>query len=209
MVKQKTRIHFVRHGEVENPKAVRYGRLPGFHLSDAGRRTSQQAAAQLSDRPIAHIYTSPMERTQQSATTIGATFTTVPITLDNRLLEVKIARKFEGKSRAIPYEYPTGATAEAETMDDVNQRMRHFCEEKCIEHAGKELIAVSHGDPITLLYYWQLYNEITLQGLTQAGYGSITTFCFEGLTLREVGYWSQQTSTLPRTSFFTHQHVVW
>ncbi len=209
MVKHITRIHFIRHGEVENPRAVRYGRLPGFHLSDEGRRTSTHAADELSDRPITHIYTSPMERTQQTATCIGMAFRSVPISLDNRLLEGKTAQKFEGKSRTIPYEYPTVASPNAETMDDVIQRLRHFCEEKCIQHAGQELIAISHGDPITLFYYSQLYNVTTLQGLTQAQYGSITTFCFEGTKLYEVSYRVQEKSSLPLTSFFTHEHVVW
>lgn len=209
MVQQQTHIHFIRHGEVENPRAVRYGRLPGFHLSDAGRRTSSKSAAELLDRSIAHIYSSPMERTQQSATILGATFPDAPITLDNRLLEVKIAPKFEGKTRAIPYEYPTVATADAETKEDVLQRLRHFCEEKCIHHAGQDIIAVSHGDPITLLYYSKVYDLTTLDGLTQAGYGSITTFCFEGTKLFEVRHKTQNETRAPLTSFFTHQHVVW
>lgn len=29
-----TVVHLVRHGEVENPDGVLYGRLPGFHLSE-------------------------------------------------------------------------------------------------------------------------------------------------------------------------------
>ena len=35
---QATTIHFVRHGEVHNPDHILYERLPGFHLSDRGRR---------------------------------------------------------------------------------------------------------------------------------------------------------------------------
>jgi broad specificity phosphatase PhoE len=209
MVKQTTNIHFVRHGEVENPRSIRYGRLPGFHLNDTGRLTSQRVARTLSDRPITHIYTSPMERTQQTATQIGRVLSSLPITLDNRLLEVKTAQKFEGKSRTIPYEYPTVATADAETMDDVIQRLRHFCEEKCMEHAGEEIVAVSHGDPITLLYYWHIYGETTLDGLTQAEYGSITTFGFEGIKPYEVRYRGRGEMDTSVTSFFTHEHVIW
>ena len=32
-----TVIHLVRHGQVENPRRVLYGRLPGYHLSLRGR----------------------------------------------------------------------------------------------------------------------------------------------------------------------------
>ncbi|MBX5447563.1 MAG: histidine phosphatase family protein, partial [Acidothermus cellulolyticus] len=32
----RTIVHLLRHGEVFNPRHVLYGRLPGFHLSEAG-----------------------------------------------------------------------------------------------------------------------------------------------------------------------------
>ena len=45
------KIHLVRHGEVENPKGIIYGRLPGFHLSERGQRQAAAAAQHLT----AHI----------------------------------------------------------------------------------------------------------------------------------------------------------
>ena len=33
-----TVVHLLRHGEVHNPEGVLYGRLPGYRLSDRGRR---------------------------------------------------------------------------------------------------------------------------------------------------------------------------
>lgn len=33
----RTVVHLVRHGEVENPEALLYGRMPDFHLSQLGR----------------------------------------------------------------------------------------------------------------------------------------------------------------------------
>lgn len=33
-----TVVHVMRHGEVENPTGVLYGRLPGYHLSELGRQ---------------------------------------------------------------------------------------------------------------------------------------------------------------------------
>ena len=48
-------IHLVRHGEVFNPQGVLYGRLPGYGLSDLGRRMAQAAADDLvaRERPVA------------------------------------------------------------------------------------------------------------------------------------------------------------
>ena len=34
-------LYLVRHGEVHNPDAVIYGHLPGFGLSECGRRNRQ------------------------------------------------------------------------------------------------------------------------------------------------------------------------
>ena len=42
-----SRLHLVRHGEVHNPERVLYGRLPDYHLSEAGRRMARAAAEQL------------------------------------------------------------------------------------------------------------------------------------------------------------------
>ena len=36
MTEPLTVVHLVRHGEVENPSGVLYGRLPGYRLSAAG-----------------------------------------------------------------------------------------------------------------------------------------------------------------------------
>ena len=43
-------VHLVRHGEVQNPDGVLYGRLPEFHLSDLGRRMAQQMADHFEQR---------------------------------------------------------------------------------------------------------------------------------------------------------------
>lgn len=62
-----TRISFVRHGTVDNPRDVFYGRLPGFVLSVEGDRQARAAAEALRHEPIAAIYTSPMRRARQTA----------------------------------------------------------------------------------------------------------------------------------------------
>ena len=54
-----TTIHLVRHGEVENPKGVIYGRLPGYHLSERGKRQAEQSADRLKDADIGLIVVEP------------------------------------------------------------------------------------------------------------------------------------------------------
>ena len=66
-----TTIHFVRHGEVDNPNHVLYERLSGFHLSARGVRMAQATAKYIATVPqmrgITAIYSSPLERTRETA----------------------------------------------------------------------------------------------------------------------------------------------
>jgi len=94
-------IHLVRHGEVFNPQGVLYGRLPGYGLSDLGRRMAQSAADLLvaTERPVSSIIASPLQRTQQSAEPMAAAFGLEP-TLDERVIEPQ--NRFEGKRMTGP-----------------------------------------------------------------------------------------------------------
>lgn len=69
--KNHTTVHLLRHGEVYNPEGVLYGRLPGYVLSDLGHEMAERAAVALSNRDIAAVISSPMERAQQTATPIA------------------------------------------------------------------------------------------------------------------------------------------
>ena len=64
-------VHLVRHGNVENPDRVVYGRLPDFHLSDRGRAEAAEAGRKLAGRPIGLVLCSPMERAQETAAPIA------------------------------------------------------------------------------------------------------------------------------------------
>ncbi|POX85133.1 histidine phosphatase family protein, partial [Mycobacterium kansasii] len=57
---EETRVHVVRHGEVHNPSGVLYGRLPGFHLSDAGRAQAVAVADFLAGRDVVAVIASPL-----------------------------------------------------------------------------------------------------------------------------------------------------
>ncbi|MDQ0894568.1 broad specificity phosphatase PhoE/thiol-disulfide isomerase/thioredoxin [Agromyces ramosus] len=89
-------IHLVRHGEVFNPQGVLYGRLPGYGLSDLGRRMAQAAADDLlaRDRHVRSLVVSPLQRTRQSAEPVAAAFG-LDAVLDDRVIEPE--NRFEGK----------------------------------------------------------------------------------------------------------------
>jgi broad specificity phosphatase PhoE len=63
------RLYLVRHGEVENPRGVVYGHLPGFGLSVRGRAQVRAAAAYLGGRLRGRpeLFTSPLQRAVETA----------------------------------------------------------------------------------------------------------------------------------------------
>ena len=62
-----TTVHLVRHGEVENPRGILYGRIPGYHLSEEGRMMAKAAADFLAPRDVTVLRTSPLDRARETA----------------------------------------------------------------------------------------------------------------------------------------------
>jgi broad specificity phosphatase PhoE len=79
-------VHLVRHGEVDNPRGVLYGRIPGYHLSEAGRMMAKAAADFLAGRDITVLRSSPLERALETAEPIAAELG-LPVDVDDRLIE--------------------------------------------------------------------------------------------------------------------------
>lgn len=79
-------VHLVRHGEVDNPHRVLYGRLPGYHLSQAGQTMAKTAADFLSGRDITVLRSSPLDRAIETAEPIAAELG-LSAEIDERLIE--------------------------------------------------------------------------------------------------------------------------
>jgi len=79
-------VHLVRHGEVDNPTHILYGRIPGYHLSDAGRVMAKAAADFLAGRDVTLLKSSPLERAIETAEPIAAELG-LTIQIDDRLIE--------------------------------------------------------------------------------------------------------------------------
>jgi broad specificity phosphatase PhoE len=81
-------VHLLRHGEVDNPGRVLYGRLPGFKLSDLGERQALAAAEWLAGRDVGYLVSSPLERARQTAEPLAAA-TGLEVAIDERLIEAE------------------------------------------------------------------------------------------------------------------------
>lgn len=89
-------IHLVRHGEVDNPEGILYGRLPNFGLTERGhemaRRVGEHFAA--ADTAPVELVASPLLRAQQTMNPL-ATGLDLPVFTDDRVIEA--ANSFEGQ----------------------------------------------------------------------------------------------------------------
>ncbi len=165
-----TTIHFVRHGKVENPGHLLYERLPGFHLSAVGVRMAQATAHYIAASPqmntVTAVYSSPLERTRETAgeilTALNAVRTIrgealLELTTDERIIEA--GNEFRGKRIG----HGEGALWKngnwklvrnlwkpswGESYQSIARRVQEFALEKVWEHPGEQIVVVSHESPI-------------------------------------------------------------
>ena len=155
------RLHLVRHGEVHNPGGVLYGRLPHFHLSQRGAQMAKLAADALAEsgRPIKHLVTSPLLRTQQSAEPLAENFGLDPLT-DERLIEpynVFEGRKLGAGHLAIrPHLYYHLRNPQQPTWGEPYQaiadRMLEAMDTTAQDVPGGDAVLVSHQLPIWVVH---------------------------------------------------------
>ena len=156
-------IYFIRHGAVENPLGLQYGRLPGFPLSKSGRGEAVSIETFLSDKKLECLYASPLLRTRQTAEIIVEKIK-IPLFFDDRLLEFD-----HGCYEGVKIEdYKTKALWQfgGETLDQAGKRVIAFLEEIKKENHYHVLGIVSHEAPIVMAI-------LILQGKTEANYSSI------------------------------------
>lgn len=213
-----TTIHFVRHGEVDNPNHVLYERLSGFHLSARGVRMAQATAKYIATVPqmrgITAIYSSPLERTRETAREIENALRNIAdsayvkahcdedsaqsqesdIILDKRLIEA--GNNFRGKRIG----YGEGALWKnnnwklvanlwkpswGESYRSIATRVGDFVREQVRKHPGEQIVAVTHESPI-----WS-YRHLLETGhaehnilLRHTALASITSITYDCETLR-------------------------
>lgn len=153
------RLHLVRHGEVHNPQRVLYGRLPGYGLSEDGRRMARQAAEyiQTLDRRVSTLVCSPLQRTQESAEPFTELYGLEP-RVDERVIEP--TNVFEGRRmlRALvnPWNWrhlrKPALPSWGEPYADVIARMNEAMTDAWEAADGGDVVIVSHQLPIWITH---------------------------------------------------------
>ena len=192
-----TVVHLLRHGEVENPDHIIYGRLPGYHLSAAGRLMAEAAADYFAERPVVALFSSPLERAQETAAPVGARLG-LPIVTDDRLIESW--NHFEGMKFGVgdgslrhpghwqhlcnPFRPSWG-----EPYRNVAARMMSMMETAREAATGREAVCVTHQLPIWVTRRMAEGRRLWHNPATrEAALGSVTSFTYSGDRLVEVSY---------------------
>ena len=148
-------IHLVRHGQVENPKGVIYGRLPGYNLSERGRRQAEEAGLHLSSADVGALWASPLERAQETAAAISEHHE-VEIVTDDRLIESDTTLEGVGLTLRSLIRSPRHwwqfrnpwKPSWGEAFTEIRARMASALAEAVVAAAGREVVVVSHQTPV-------------------------------------------------------------
>jgi broad specificity phosphatase PhoE len=154
-----TTVHVARHGEVENPEKILYGRQPGWRLSTRGQQMAETLGEWSKSINVGALHVSPLQRAQETAAPIARAHG-LEITTDERLIEA--ANVFEGKSFELGsgvlkhpsswrHLYNPWKPSWGEPYEEQINRMLAavFAARKAAN--GKDAIVVSHQLPIWIL----------------------------------------------------------
>ncbi len=153
-----TTVYFVRHGQTENRGQIIYGRMPGFNLSEAGRKEAEIAGQFLLGKGVKQIYTSPLERTFQTADVIANQIPGSTISHAYELNEVE-SSSWQGLSpeelfKNNSYENfinDPDANIGTENLNQLVQRVLNFTKLVVEKHKGESVACISHEIPIIAL----------------------------------------------------------
>lgn len=161
-------LHFIRHGQVFNPKGVIYERLEGFGLSDMGWKIATIAAEKSHEMKITRIISSPLQRARES----------VKPWLDNTGLELEVdaraienwnklrglrpgARSLVIKPWLLRHFHNPKKPSWSEPYQEIQARMLDVARDLWDSTESGDVVIVSHQLPIVML-------QRTAQGATLA-----------------------------------------
>jgi probable phosphoglycerate mutase len=156
-----TRLYLVRHGATPLTAEDRFSGAANVFLSEEGRAQVERLAQRLADDNISAIYTSPLDRTMETANILAKPHGLTPFQQDG-LREISHGH-WEGLSRKevehqFPEEYAawesdpfTFAPEDGESGISVLARALPVIREIVLNHEGKNILVVSHKATIRLI----------------------------------------------------------
>jgi broad specificity phosphatase PhoE len=157
-----TIIYLIRHGEVNNPKKVVYGRTAAAPLSNEGKNQIKLLAEKLKKDEVTPfiILSSPLKRAVESTEIIRNVFIGTPVLYKNGLTEVDMG-SFVGKLLAFRdgigdfYHAKEYQNMQVERPEAIVGRMYQVILKILKTYRGKTIFVVGHDQPFEFLI-WKL-----------------------------------------------------
>jgi ribonuclease H / adenosylcobalamin/alpha-ribazole phosphatase len=151
-------VHLVRHAEVDNPRHLVFGSMPGFGLSPHGLEQARRVGRYLGPRAVVAIWSSPLEPALRTAEEIAAR-SGVPVRVDEDLRDWELGDRWRGHpwnevQEAFPGElemYLTDPTAIEFLNEDYStmaDRVAAVARRLDGAHPHGDVVIVSHQDPV-------------------------------------------------------------
>lgn len=155
-VEESTIVLLIRHGQTPTTGQILPGRTPGLHLSERGQEQARDVASRLEGLALDAVYSSPMERAQETAapTVAGQG---LQLLADANLIECdfgqwtgekltelsKLPEWKQVQSSPSTFRFPAG-----ESFTEMQDRMVSAVKDIVQRHPGQVVAAFSHADTI-------------------------------------------------------------
>jgi probable phosphomutase (TIGR03848 family) len=178
-------ILLIRHGENDYvKKRMLAGRLPGVHLNQNGIQQANLLAEKLKGAPVKAVYSSPLDRTMETAEPIAKALS-LEVIPEEGLNEVDSGdwqgQKLGQLRRSKEWKVVQGAPSrfrfpEGEYFSEAQLRIANTLQKISSQHSPKNLIiCVSHSDPIRLAIAYFIGLPLDFFQRLQVSPASITT----------------------------------
>ena len=151
-----TIVLLIRHGQTPTTGQVLPGRAAGLHLSERGQEQARDVAARLEGLRLDAVYSSPMERAQETAAPTEKA-SGVHMLVDDNLIECdfgqwtgekltelnKLTEWKEVQNSPSTFRFPAG-----ESFVEMQDRMVNAVKLLAQQHPGQIIAAFSHADTI-------------------------------------------------------------
>ena len=183
-----TRILLVRHAPTPETGDLLTGRAPGVSLDGKGRRAARATADALAGLEIEAVYSSPIERTMETAAAVARPHEITPV-VEPGLIEIDFGawtgRTLESLRRTKDWKavqttpsrfrFPDG-----ESFAEAQHRSVESVERIAGAHEGKTVVAVSHSDVIKLIIAHYLGQALDLFQRLRISTASVSELQIEG-----------------------------
>lgn len=177
-----TTVFLVRHGVTSHTGHRLTGRMPDVHLTDEGRAQADAVAEGLQRFPIKAVYSSPIDRTMQTARPIAARHG-LKVQVRRGLTELEFGRWTDKSFKALRrtklwpviQRWPSGARfPDGESFLEAQQRAVKELEALRVRHPRDAICCVSHADLIKLAVAHYLGMHLDMFQRIDIGPGSVT-----------------------------------